>query len=294
VSDPEPNDQQRRLIENTEGIYLVDAGAGTGKTFAVTRRYATIVDQPGVEPEDVLLVTFTRSAATEMKERIVDRSSYSLRELADAPIRTFHSHCHAILEEHGYRVPTHLGIDDRITNSTRLIEEDLVEGALFREFIGGFRDGHPEYADQFRAIEDPQELLTLIKQLSAKGIVPTTDGWYGRRIAARRRVRGVSGAVRRRQSPPERRPETVRTPERAGPVRNRQDVSARRPLEDRPPGSSRHETTRRFGGPTSLRGGPGSADGVRPRRLRRVSRVRARPERPELRVPPAFRVRPAL
>jgi superfamily I DNA/RNA helicase len=178
VSDPEPNDQQRRLIENTEGIYLVDAGAGTGKTFAVTRRYATIVDQPGVEPEDVLLVTFTRSAATEMKERIVDRSSYSLRELADAPIRTFHSHCHAILEEHGYRVPTHLGIDDRITNSTRLIEEDLVEGALFREFLGGFRDGHPEYADQFRAIEDPQELLTLIKQLSAKGIVPTTDGWY--------------------------------------------------------------------------------------------------------------------
>ncbi|MFW5905863.1 MAG: UvrD-helicase domain-containing protein, partial [archaeon] len=136
---PEPNERQQQLIDSTEGIYLVDAGAGAGKTLAVTRRYANIIDEPGIEPEDVLLVTFTRSAATEMKERIVDRSSYGLRELADAPIRTFHSHCHHILQEHGYDAPLHLGIDDRITGSTEVLEDELVETKLFREFIGQFR-----------------------------------------------------------------------------------------------------------------------------------------------------------
>jgi superfamily I DNA/RNA helicase len=131
-----------------------------------------------VDPEDVLLVTITRSAAIEMKERIVDRSGYNLRELADAPISTFHAHCHAILDEHGFRAPTHLGIDDHITGSTNILEDELIEAELFREFLGQFRDVHPEYADQFRAIDDPSELLGLVKQLSAKGIFPTADGWY--------------------------------------------------------------------------------------------------------------------
>ncbi|MFB6114586.1 MAG: UvrD-helicase domain-containing protein, partial [Halodesulfurarchaeum sp.] len=176
-ADPEPNEQQR-LIDSTEGIYLVDAGAGTGKTLAVTRRYANIIDQPGIEPEDVLLVTFTRSAATEMKERIVDHSSYGLRELADAPIQTFHAHCHRILQEHGYDAPTHLGIDDRITGSTRVIDDELIETELFREFIGRFRESHPEHADQFRAIDEELDLLDLLTQLAAKGIFPTSDGWY--------------------------------------------------------------------------------------------------------------------
>ncbi|WP_144902206.1 UvrD-helicase domain-containing protein [Halobellus captivus] len=174
----EPNRRQRELIENTDGIYLVDAGAGTGKTFAVTRRYATIVDQSSVEPDDVLLVTFTRSAATEMKERIVDHSSYGLRELADVPIQTFHSHCHDILQEHGYDAPTYLGIDDCITGSARLIEDELVENELFREFLGQFRDAHPEYADQFRTVRDSLELLDVVKELASKGIFPTADGWY--------------------------------------------------------------------------------------------------------------------
>jgi ATP-dependent helicase/nuclease subunit A len=178
TEDPTPNERQRKLIENTEGTYLVDAGAGTGKTFAITRRYASIVDQPAVEPDDVLLVTFTRSGATEMKERIVEHADYGIRELADAPIQTFHSHCHDILREYGYAAPTHLGLDERITGSTRIIEDELVETELFGEFFGQFRDSHPEHADFLRALSDPTELLDLINELAATGIFPTTDGWY--------------------------------------------------------------------------------------------------------------------
>ncbi|WP_434522215.1 UvrD-helicase domain-containing protein [Halorubrum sp. AS12] len=178
MTEPTPNDRQRELIESTEGVYLVDAGPGTGKTFAIARRYGRIVDRPGVEPADVLLATFTRSAATEMKERIVGRSAYGLRELADAPIRTFHSHCHEILREHGYAAPTHLGLDERITGSTRVVDDELIESERFREFFGGFRDDHPEHAEFYRVLSEPGELLDLIRELASKGIFPTTDGWY--------------------------------------------------------------------------------------------------------------------
>jgi len=74
MSDFDPNEKQGRLIESTDGLHLVDAGAGTGKTFTVTRRYATIVEQSDVDPADILLVTFTNNAAAEMKERIVSQS----------------------------------------------------------------------------------------------------------------------------------------------------------------------------------------------------------------------------
>ncbi|WP_096391416.1 UvrD-helicase domain-containing protein [Halopenitus persicus] len=178
MTDLEPNDQQRTLIDGTDGLYLVDAGAGTGKTFTVTRRYANIVSQPAVSPDDVLLVTFTNNAAAEMKERIVGNCGYGMRELADAPIQTFHSLCHDVLEEHGHAAPTHLGIDDRITGSTRLVEDELVEQALFDDFIDRFSDDHPEYDDVFRALSDPTGLLGLVNQLAAKGVFPDAEGWY--------------------------------------------------------------------------------------------------------------------
>jgi len=178
MSDLSPNDAQQRLIDGIEGIYHVDAGAGTGKTFTITRRYANIVDQPAVEPEDVLLVTFTNSAATEMRERIVENCSYGMRELADAPIQTFHSYCYDLLAEHGYRAPTHLGIDDRITGSTRIVEDEFIEHEYFREFYGQFRDRHSEYTDLFRVLSNPLEGLDLINELASKGVFPTAEGWY--------------------------------------------------------------------------------------------------------------------
>lgn len=53
-----------------------------------------------------------------------------------------------------------------------------MENELFREFLGQFRDAHPEYADQFRTVRDSLELLDVVKQLASKGIFPTADGWY--------------------------------------------------------------------------------------------------------------------
>lgn len=178
MSDVTPNDQQKRLITNVDGTYVADAGAGTGKTFTITRRYARILEQEGVTPDDVLLVTFTRNAAAEMADRIAQLSPYDPVQLQDAPINTFHGYCFRLLKRYGHDTPTLLGIDDYIPDSLDLIEDDVREAAAFREFIGSFADRHPEYEEFFAAMRNPASLRSLIAELAAKGVVPTADGWY--------------------------------------------------------------------------------------------------------------------
>ncbi|ACV11887.1 UvrD/REP helicase [Halorhabdus utahensis DSM 12940] len=177
MTEPTPNARQRELIEATEGIHVVDAGAGTGKTFAITRRYANLLSE-GYEPDDVLLVTFTNNAATEMKERVVARCDYSMSALRDAPISTFHSFCHDLLLEYGADAPSYLGIDDQITGSTKLLENEVIEADRFRTFLSQFVDAHPEHEAVFRVLNDPTSVLELIRELAAKGVFPTVDGWY--------------------------------------------------------------------------------------------------------------------
>jgi superfamily I DNA/RNA helicase len=175
---PTPNAAQRELIETTEGVVCVDAGAGTGKTFAITRRYANLLDRSGVDPDDVCLMTFTNNAAEEMTERIVAHCDYDAADLRDAPIGTFHAFCQEVLERHGHEAPRLLGIDDRITRSTTVLDDEVIERDRFQEFLREFRDDHPEYDDRFRVLSDPGSLLGLCKQLAAKGVFPTREGWY--------------------------------------------------------------------------------------------------------------------
>jgi ATP-dependent exoDNAse (exonuclease V) beta subunit (contains helicase and exonuclease domains) len=174
----DPNSDQQRLIQNTEGIYLVNAGAGTGKTFTITRRYVNILDQPAVEPDDILLVTFTRNAAGEMANRIARNSVYDPVQLQDAPISTFHAYCYRLLRRYGYDTPSEIGIKTELPDSLDLIEDSVREATLFREFVSRFQDAHPEHKEIFAAMDSPAALNSLISELASKGVIPRRDGWY--------------------------------------------------------------------------------------------------------------------
>jgi len=89
------NAEQREAVTKTEGYIRVIAGAGTGKTRALSHRYAYLVNEIGILPETILCVTFTNKAANEMKKRI-----RSLSADADTGyISTFHSFCVSVLQE---------------------------------------------------------------------------------------------------------------------------------------------------------------------------------------------------
>lgn len=90
------DNEQRCAVENTEGIYRVVAGAGSGKTRALTYRFANIIDKGLANGNQILCVTFTNKAANEMKERI--GKLVNLRGKLDY-ITTFHSLGLKILRE---------------------------------------------------------------------------------------------------------------------------------------------------------------------------------------------------
>ena len=90
------NEKQREAVQTTEGYVRIIAGAGSGKTKALTHRYAYLVRAAGIHPGNILCVTFTNKAAGEMKRRVQTLVGAGCDT---ALITTYHGFCVRVLRE---------------------------------------------------------------------------------------------------------------------------------------------------------------------------------------------------
>lgn len=102
------NNEQRKAVLAEDGPLLILAGAGSGKTSVLTTKVAYLIKEKGVNPKNIVAITFTNKAAKEMKERIIKLVG---REGYDIQISTFHSFGLRIIKENYER----LGYDKNFT-----------------------------------------------------------------------------------------------------------------------------------------------------------------------------------
>lgn len=123
------NESQYEAVDNTEGPVLVLAGAGSGKTRVVTYKIAYLVKEIGINPFNILAITFTNKAANEMKERAEELLERSINGMW---IGTFHSICVRILRKHYSSNFTIYDTQDSVNLIKRIIKDRNLDSDQFK------------------------------------------------------------------------------------------------------------------------------------------------------------------
>ncbi len=127
------NEQQQIAVTTTEGPLLVIAGAGSGKTRVLTTRIAYLINDLGIDPSNVLAITFTNKAAKEMKERVVNMLGPIAYKIQ---ISTFHSFGLNVIRDNyallGYKKEfTILDSDDSLLIVKRIIKDMNLDPKIY-------------------------------------------------------------------------------------------------------------------------------------------------------------------
>ncbi len=128
------NDQQLEAVNKTEGPLLVLAGAGTGKTKVLTSRIINIINSNLAYPSQILAVTFTNKAASEMKKRIAEIIGDQVNNIW---VGTFHAICAKILRRH----PELVGLRSDFT-----IIDDDDQNRLLKQILNDFNIDTKQFA----------------------------------------------------------------------------------------------------------------------------------------------------
>ncbi len=129
------NPKQKEAVLHTDGPLLILAGAGSGKTSVLTHRIAYLIDECGVNPWNIMAITFTNKAAGEMRERVDDLVGFGAESIW---VSTFHSSCVRILRRHieslGYTTSFSIyDSDDQKTLMRQVFKAMNVDTKQFKE-----------------------------------------------------------------------------------------------------------------------------------------------------------------
>lgn len=175
------NDAQRRAVATTEGYVRVIAGAGSGKTRALSRRFAYLVNELGILPGNILCVTFTNKSANEMRQRI-----HQLTGDNDIGyINTFHGFCDAVLREdsHAVQYPRSFLVLDNsdIDAMLRIIYEE--RGLTLRDMTFSAARDMIEIQKLFKRPDYYQDMITMsldtLKEKYDRADTPADIIFYG-------------------------------------------------------------------------------------------------------------------
>ena len=175
------NDAQRRAIATTEGYVRVIAGAGSGKTRALSRRFAYLVNELGILPGNILCVTFTNKSANEMRQRIHQLTG----DNDTGYINTFHGFCDAVLREdsHAVQYPRSFLVLDNsdIDAMLRIIYEE--RGLTLRDMTFSAARDMIEIQKLFKRPDYYQDMITMsldtLKEKYDRADTPADIIFYG-------------------------------------------------------------------------------------------------------------------
>mgnify|MGYP003296583255 CR=1 FL=1 len=166
------NKEQLAAVKAVDGPVMVFAGAGTGKTRALTARIAYMIQEKNIMPYNILAITFTKKATNEMRERVIKLSGINAKYVT---ISTIHAFCARILRQTisklGYSLNFEI-VDGKVTNVSfvggcsgnlqgisQLVEGMDVEDAIRR--MEGIKCG-------FKSTSCPDQLAKGLKKAAGK------------------------------------------------------------------------------------------------------------------------------
>ena len=127
------NNKQKEAVINTDGPMLILAGAGSGKTKVLTTKIAYLIEEKGIDPYNILAITFTNKAANEMKSRVENMLGVSSNMIK---ICTFHSFGLSIIKRHyeklGFKSNfTIIDSDDSLSTVKRILKDMNLDSKFF-------------------------------------------------------------------------------------------------------------------------------------------------------------------
>ena len=173
----EPTPQQRRAMEDRGGSLLVSAAAGSGKTKVLVERLFGYMERERCRIDDFLIITFTKAAAAEMKQRIREALDAMLQEnpgnerlirqmtlIHNAPITTIDSFCLNIVRNYFTDIELDPGFRIADEGEMKLLENDIMEEML-EEYYASENQVFFDFVDAYGTGRDDTKIVDIILKL---------------------------------------------------------------------------------------------------------------------------------